>query len=197
MREAEPKDYEILVKKLKKVYKENKSGRQKIAVDVSFGVNKGQIFGILGANGAGKTSLLKMLAGEIISTSGESFLVGLKISQNLDHIRKNIGYCPQKDTLVENLTVKEQLELFYDLRCLPKKYKQGAITKKINEMNLQEEEDKRSGALSEENKRKLSIALAMIGNPSIILLDEPTLGMNSKARRLIWKIISDISREKK
>lgn len=89
----------------------------------------------------------------------------------MSQIRKNLGYCPQFDALVENLTVREQLELYYDLKCLPKKYKEKAIDMKIKEMSLEEYEDKLSGTLSGGNKRKLSVAMAMIGNPSIIFLD--------------------------
>lgn len=164
---------------------------------MSFGVKKGEVFGLLGVNGAGKTTTFKMLAGEIISTSGESYFCGLKISENLDRIRKNLGYCPQFDALVENLTVREQLELYYDMKCLPKKYKNFSISRKIKEMNLGEYEDKLSGTLSGGNKRKLSVALAMIGNPSIIFLDEPSTGMDPQARRFMWKVISRISTERK
>lgn len=170
----------------------------KVAVDnLSFGVQKGEVFGLLGINGAGKTTTFKMLAGEVVSTSGESYFCGLKISENLAEIRKNLGYCPQFDALIENLTVREQLELFYDMKCLPKKHKDEAITKKIHEMDLGKYEDKLSGTLSGGNKRKLSVALAMIGNPSIIFLDEPSTGMDPKARRFMWKVISRITTERK
>lgn len=79
------------------------------------------------------------------------------------------------------------------MKCLPKKYKDLAIERKIKEMNLEEYEDKLSGTLSGGNKRKLSVAMAMIGNPSIIFLDEPSTGMDPKARRFMWKVISRIS----
>lgn len=81
--------------------------KYKVAVDnLSFGIEKGEVFGLLGVNGAGKTTTFKMLAGEIVSTSGDSYFCGMKISENLSKIRKNLGYCPQFDALVENLTVK-------------------------------------------------------------------------------------------
>ncbi len=96
----------------------------KVAVDnLSFGVQKGEVFGLLGVNGAGKTTTFKILAGEIVSTSGDSYFNGYKISEHLTKIRKNLGYCPQFDALIENLTVREQLELYYDMKCLPAKYK--------------------------------------------------------------------------
>jgi ATP-binding cassette subfamily A (ABC1) protein 3 len=99
--------------------------------------------------------------------------------------------------LIENLTVHEQLELFYDMKCLPKKHKQKAIEQKIKELNLSKHQNKLSGALSGGNKRKLSVAMAMIGNPSILFLDEPSTGMDPQARRFMWKVISRISTEKK
>lgn len=169
-----------------------------MAVDnLSFAVSKGEVFGLLGVNGAGKTTTFKILAGEIISTSGESYFGGLKISENLSTIRKNLGYCPQFDALIENLTVREQLELYYDMKCLPSKFKEDTISEKIREMGLVEYEDKLSGTLSGGNKRKLSVAMALIGNPSIVFLDEPSTGMDPKARRFMWKVISRISKERK
>jgi ATP-binding cassette subfamily A (ABC1) protein 3 len=89
------------------------------------------------------------------------------------------------------------LELFYDLKSLPGELRDELVSQKIKEMNLEEYEDKLSGTLSGGNKRKLSVAMAMIGNPNIIFLDEPSTGMDPKARRFMWKIISRIASEKK
>jgi ATP-binding cassette subfamily A (ABC1) protein 3 len=156
-------------------------------------VSRGEVFGLLGVNGAGKTTTFKMLAGEIVSTAGESYLTGLQVSENLSVIRKSLGYCPQFDALIENLTVREQLELFYDMKSLPKKHKQSIITSKITEMSLEEYTNKLSGTLSGGNKRKLSVAFAMLGNPSILFLDEPSTGMDPRARRVMWRVISRVS----
>ena len=196
--QAQPEDYEILTKGLRKVFAVDNDKGYKVAVDnLSFGVRKGEVFGLLGINGAGKTTTFKMLAGEEVSTDGESFFSGYKISENLPTIRKNLGYCPQFDALIEGLTVREQLELYYDMKCLPARFKQTAITEKIKELNLEEYEDKLSGSLSGGNKRKLSVAMAIIGNPKIVFLDEPSTGMDPKARRFMWKVISRISTERK
>jgi ATP-binding cassette subfamily A (ABC1) protein 3 len=84
--------------------------KHKVAVDkLSFGIKQGEVFGLLGINGAGKTTTFKMLAGEVTSTSGDSFFNGQRISENLDKVREGLGYCPQFDALIENLTVREQL----------------------------------------------------------------------------------------
>lgn len=107
---ADPEEYEILTKHLRKVYMIDSEKQHKVAVDnLSFGIRKGEVFGLLGVNGAGKTTTFKILAGEVTSTSGDSYFCGLKISENLDTIRESLGYCPQFDALVENLTVREQL----------------------------------------------------------------------------------------
>lgn len=95
--------------------------KYKVAVDnLSFGIKKGEVFGLLGVNGAGKTTTFKILSGEIVSSSGESYFLGYKTSEELKKVRENLGYCPQFDALVENLTVREQLELFYDMKSLPR-----------------------------------------------------------------------------
>ena len=195
---ADPEEYEILTKNLRKVYMLDSDKKYKVAVDnLSVAIEKGEVFGLLGVNGAGKTTTFKMLAGEITSTSGDSYFTGMKISDNLRKVRQNLGYCPQFDALIENLTVREQLELFYDLKSLPGELRDELVSQKIKEMNLEEYEDKLSGTLSGGNKRKLSVAMAMIGNPNIIFLDEPSTGMDPKARRFMWKIISRIASEKK
>jgi ATP-binding cassette, subfamily A (ABC1), member 3 len=107
--------------------------RHKVAVDnLSFGIKKGEVFGLLGVNGAGKTTTFKMLSGEITSTSGDSYFSGLKISENVDKVREELGYCPQFDALIESLTVYEQLELFYDLKSLSRESKEAAINSKID-----------------------------------------------------------------
>lgn len=103
---ANPDDYTIITKDLRKVYMLG-GDKHKIAVDkVSFTVSKGDVFGLLGVNGAGKTTTFKMLAGEITSTSGDAYFNGMKISENLNEVRNSLGYCPQFDALLENLTVR-------------------------------------------------------------------------------------------
>lgn len=112
-------------------------------------------------------------------------------------MREGLGYCPQFDALVENLTVEEQLELYYDLKSLSREFKKEAIKRKIQELDLTEYVDRLSGTLSGGNKRKLSVAMAMIGNPRIVFLDEPSTGMDPKARRFMWKVIARVATQKK
>jgi ATP-binding cassette subfamily A (ABC1) protein 3 len=104
---ADPEEYEILTKNLRKVFMLDSAKNYKVAVDnLSVAIEKGEVFGLLGVNGAGKTTTFKMLAGEITSTSGDSYFTGMKISENLKKVRQNLGYCPQFDALIENLTVR-------------------------------------------------------------------------------------------
>lgn len=190
---ANPDDYTIITKDLRKVYMLG-AGKHKVAVDrVSFTVSKGDVFGLLGVNGAGKTTTFKMLSGEVTSTSGDAYFNGMKISDNLTKVRKSLGYCPQFDALLENLTVREQLELYYDMKGLPIGIKGRLINDKINELNLKKYEHILSGTLSGGNKRKLSVACAMIGDPSILFLDEPSTGMDPQARRFMWRVISSVA----
>jgi ATP-binding cassette, subfamily A (ABC1), member 3 len=187
-----------LTKQLRKVYMLNGVDKHRVAVDnLSFGIEQGEVFGLLGVNGAGKSTAFKMLAGEITSTSGEAYFQGLKISENLDKIRQNLGYCPQFDPLFEHLTVEEHLEMLYDLKSLDSMQRETAIDRKINELGLALYRHKLAGTLSGGNKRKLSVAIAMIGNPHIVFLDEPSTGMDPKARRFMWRVIAKVSMEMK
>jgi ATP-binding cassette, subfamily A (ABC1), member 3 len=194
---AWPVDFEILTKRLRKVYMVDGPTKHKVAVDnLSFGIKKGEVFGLLGVNGAGKTTTFKMLSGEVTSTAGDSYFKGLKISENLSSIREDLGYCPQFDALVDNLSVYEQLELYYDLKSLAGEDREAVINDKIDKLDLRQYADRLSGTLSGGNKRKLSVAMAMIGNPRIVFLDEPSTGMDPKARRFMWKVINRIATER-
>ena len=197
IKKASPSDYSILVNQIRKVFASSKSNF-KVAVDsVSFAIPNGECFGLLGINGAGKTTTFKMLCGEIAPTSGSIQIAGYSLNENLSKIRENIGYCPQFDSLLDLLTAREHLELFAALKGIPSNLSQKLIDKKLNEMNLKPFEHITAGTYSGGNKRKLSVALAMLGNPPIVFLDEPSTGMDPEARRFMWNVISRISSERK
>lgn len=116
---ADPAGKAILVKNLRKVFMLG-GGSYKVAVDnVSFGIDNGEVFGLLGVNGAGKTTTFKMLSGELKPTSGQAWVAGRSVITELEAARVNIGYCPQFDALLDNLTVREHLELFSDVKGIP------------------------------------------------------------------------------
>lgn len=186
------KDDVIQIHGLRKVY--TTSGKKlKVAVrNMWLGVPKGEVFGLLGINGAGKTTTIATLCGEIEPTDGSAMLVGLDVAKNVEKVHHLIGYCPQFDALFETLTVREHLELYARIKCLEADKILTAVECKIKEMDLSEYSDKFAGGLSGGNKRKLSVAIAMLGSPDIVFLDEPSTGVDPVARRHMWEVISRI-----
>uniref|UniRef100_K3W614 ABC transporter domain-containing protein n=1 Tax=Globisporangium ultimum (strain ATCC 200006 / CBS 805.95 / DAOM BR144) TaxID=431595 RepID=K3W614_GLOUD len=183
----------VKLQQIRKIYKGNK-----IAVrNLSFGLPKGECFGYLGINGAGKTTTMKMLTGDIIPTSGQGTLGGFDILSQQIEIRRLIGYCPQFDALFELLSVREHLELFAQIKGVFSHELDAVVKDLMHQMNLDDFEHKLAGTLSGGNKRKLSVAIAMIGSPPIIFLDEPSTGMDPVSRRFMWNVIADISTTKK
>ncbi|KAJ1435102.1 P-loop containing nucleoside triphosphate hydrolase protein, partial [Ochromonadaceae sp. CCMP2298] len=152
---------------------------------LTFGIPKGECFGFLGINGAGKTTTLSILSGDFPPSSGEAYIDGFSIRSDQTNIRKRIGYCPQFDALLELLTVREHLELYGRVKGLTGAPLEARVRAKLVQLDLSDFEDKTAGALSGGNKRKLSVAVATIGEPSIVFLDEPSTGMDPVARRCV------------
>ncbi|KAG3111793.1 ABC transporter A family member 1 [Phytophthora idaei] len=166
----------------------------KVAVrDLSFGLKRGECFGFLGINGAGKSTTMKMLTGDVPPSCGTATLGGFNILTEQIEVRRQIGYCPQFDALFDLLTVREHLELFGAIKGVPQSSLDRVVLEKIHQLNLSDFEHKLAGSLSGGNKRKLSVAIAMIGSPAIIFLDEPSTGMDPVSRRFMWDVIADIS----
>jgi len=189
--------YTIKVDKLRKVYPIG-GGQYKVAVDqLSFGVKNGECFALLGVNGAGKTTTFKILSGDYTQTSGRAYINGYEIPENLKEAQRNIGYCPQFDSILDLLTAKEHLYLYAAIKGIPNAIRGRMVEKHLVEMNLKQYENIPAGTYSGGNKRKLSVAIAMIGNPPVVFLDEPSTGMDPEARRFMWNVISRISRERK
>ena len=128
-------------------------------------------------NGAGKTTTFKILTGEITQTEGEAYIMGYNTKENLNQARLFIGYCPQFDALLDNLTGEEHLYLYAAIKGIPKDKRKALIDRKLAEMDLKQYATKCAGTYSGGNKRKLSVAIAMLGNPPIVFLDEPSTGM--------------------
>lgn len=196
----EEKDvYSIKIKNLEKTYSSCFSNSNHAIRNVSFCLEYGDCFALLGVNGAGKSSLFKCLTNEILPEKGNIYINGRSISSDFENIRNQLGYCPQIDAIFEELTVKENLEFYAAIKGVTsdKTIKENIISSLISELKLSEFTHKLSGQLSGGNKRKLSVAIAMIGNPPIILLDEPSAGMDPEARRYMWSVIHSITKEKK
>jgi ATP-binding cassette, subfamily A (ABC1), member 3 len=185
-------DSSILLNEVKKVY-----GTGKYAVKgVSLGIPIGECFGLLGVNGAGKTSLLSILSGQNTPTAGTITLGGYDLFSNLHRCRQNIGYCPQFDALFDLLSARQHLTLYAKMKGIKPKDIAKEVEAKLTEMGLTEYADRNSSGYSGGTKRKLSVAMAMLGEPSLIFLDEPSTGMDPMARRFMWDVISDIVTER-
>ncbi|RVE68758.1 hypothetical protein OJAV_G00094540 [Oryzias javanicus] len=182
----------LKIENMTKVYKSRKMGRI-LAVDrLCLGVRPGECFGLLGVNGAGKTTTFKMLTGDECTTGGEAFINGHSILKDLLRVQQSIGYCPQFDALFDDMTAREHLELYTRLRGVPWKDQAKVVQWALEKLELSKYADRPAGTYSGGNKRKLSTAIALIGYPPLIFLDEPTTGMDPKARRFLWNLILDI-----
>uniref|UniRef100_A0A671P109 P-type phospholipid transporter n=1 Tax=Sinocyclocheilus anshuiensis TaxID=1608454 RepID=A0A671P109_9TELE len=180
------------LRQLTKVYKR----KQKPAVDrLCVGIPPGECFGLLGVNGAGKTSTFKMLTGDSVVTKGEAFLAGKSILREIDEVHQNMGYCPQFDAINDLLTGREHLEFYAILRGVPEKEVCEVAEWGIRKLGLVKYVDKKAGSYSGGNMRKLSTAISLIGAPPVIFLDEPTTGMDPKARRALWSCIHSVIKE--
>ena len=192
----------VKIKNFKKIFKISKikyiisccknKGNEAIK-NLSFCVEEGECFGILGLNGAGKSTTFKCITQEIYQTNGEILFKGENTQGNFGLIKNKFGYCPQYDTFFEYLTVYENLEFFAKLKGVKQEYLNELISALISEMRLQEFTKTISSTLSSGNKRKLSVAISMLGNPPILLLDEPTTGMDPEAKRTMWSVIHKIA----
>ncbi|XP_051713429.2 retinal-specific phospholipid-transporting ATPase ABCA4 isoform X1 [Oryctolagus cuniculus] len=182
----------LKLNKLTKIY----SGTSSPAVDrLCVGVRPGECFGLLGVNGAGKTTTFKMLTGDTTVTSGDATVAGKSILTNISDVHQSMGYCPQFDAIDDLLTGREHLYLYARLRGVPAKEIGKVANWCIQSLGLSLYVDRLAGTYSGGNKRKLSTAIALIGCPPLVLLDEPTTGMDPQARRMLWNTIVSIIRE--
>lgn len=160
------------------------------AVDhISFQVHQGEIFGFLGANGAGKTTAMRILCGLSIPTAGEGTVMGHNILTDSELIKAGIGYMSQKFALYDDLTVLENMELFAGIYGVPKAeiYPRSMVL--LKKMNFEDQKDRIVGKLPLGWKQRLAFAVSLIHNPQIVFLDEPTGGVDPQARRDFWKMI--------
>lgn len=159
---------------------------------LSTAINPSECFGLLGINGAGKTSTFKMLTSDIKISGGEAWVQGISLKSNMKKVHERIGYCPQFDALIEELTGRETLRLFALCRGIPNNKLNDVISKLSGDFNFKKHLDKQVRAYSGGNKRKLSTAVALLGNPVIVYLDEPTTGMDPGAKRNLWDVMCDV-----
>lgn len=156
---------------------------------ITFEVKKGEIFGFLGANGAGKTTAMKMLIGISTPTSGEAQVAGFDVYKNAEDIKKNIGYMSQKFALYDDLTVKENITFFGGIYGLSRKRIKEKRCQLVEELGLQKVTNELVSSLPLGWKQKLAFSVALLHEPKIIFLDEPTGGVDPITRRQFWEMI--------
>ena len=178
----------VTCKNLKKRY----PGALKTAVDgVSFAVQSGTCFALLGPNGAGKSTTMNMMTGLVPLGEGDGYVGGKAVSNSLDAIFKGMGYCPQHGGLFPKLNVREHLEFYCDVRGMGEGTKHQTMSFLMKKLGLDAHAEKLSTELSGGNKRKLAMAIAMVGKPDVLLLDEPTAGVDPGIRRNVVEAIHE------
>ncbi len=161
------------------------------ANEITFEVYKGEIFGFLGANGAGKTTAMRMLCGLSIPSSGNAIIAGFDVYRQTEKIKKNIGYMSQKFSLYEDLTIIENIEFFGGIYGLGRKQIKIKSDEMITTMGLQNEAKELVRSLPLGWKQKLSFLVSILHEPSIVFLDEPTGGVDPVTRRQFWDLIGE------
>lgn len=156
---------------------------------ISFEVARGEVFGFLGANGAGKTTAIKMLTGLLLPTSGEARVAGYDVYRETESIRRRIGYMSQRFSLYEDLTVRENIELYGGIYGLSDARIAARSTELIDRLGLDEVRDTLVGSIPLGWKQKLAFSVAVIHEPAVVFLDEPTSGVDPITRRQFWEMI--------
>ncbi|MBK8565335.1 MAG: ABC transporter ATP-binding protein [Saprospiraceae bacterium] len=160
------------------------------AVDaISFEVREGEVFGFLGANGAGKTTAMKMLTGLLSPTSGEGSVAGFDVYKQAEKIKRNIGYMSQKFALYDDLTVRENVRFFGGIYGLRRREVLDKTERLLEELELQSVEKQQVGSLPLGWKQRLAFSVALLHDPRIVFLDEPTGGVDPITRRQFWEMI--------
>jgi len=157
--------------------------------EITFEVSKGEIFGFLGANGAGKTTAMRMLCGLSSPSSGKAEIAGFDVYKETEKIKKNIGYMSQKFSLYEDLTILENIKFFGGIYGLSDKQIKSKGEELVTQLGLQGEAKKLVGSLPLGWKQKLSFSVAVLHQPKIVFLDEPTGGVDPVTRRQFWDLI--------
>ncbi|XP_001662815.2 ATP-binding cassette sub-family A member 1 [Aedes aegypti] len=182
----------VQIRNLRKVY-----GSGKVAVDgLSLNLYEGQITVLLGHNGAGKTTTMSMLTGMFSPSSGTALINGYDIRRRMDEVRGSMGFCPQHNVLFDELTVHEHLQFAARLKGIRSDEVRSQVDRYINRLGLMEKARAEASTLSGGMKRKLSVGMAMCGNPKVVLLDEPSTGVDPTARHALWDFLHEEKRDK-
>jgi ABC-2 type transport system ATP-binding protein len=180
-------DYAISINNLTK-----KFGSFTAVNGISFDIPKGKIFGFLGPNGSGKSTTIRMICGVLRPTSGEGKVLGYDLIKDTEIIKQNIGYMSQKFSLYEDLTVEENLDFYGNIYMMSREQLQERKKQLIEMANLKGKEKSLAGTLSGGWKQRLALGCSLIHNPSLLILDEPTAGVDPVSRREFWHSITQL-----
>ena len=186
-------DVAIKAEKLTKRYSSRKSTAaiQDLDLEIPFGI----LFGLVGPDGAGKTTTLGILSSVMEPSSGKAWIGGFDAHSQAEKIRKCIGYMPQNFSLYPDLSVRENLNFFADIQHVPAAQKKSRITEMLAFTHLEDFEARRAGKLSGGMKKKLALACAMVHNPKVLILDEPSTGVDPVSRRELWVLLAKVVQE--
>lgn len=183
-----PTTAQVIINGIQKEYEGRYGQPKKLALKgVSFFIDENECFGLLGGNGAGKTTLISILTGVFSPSSGTALVAGSDILTEMDEVQGKIGVCPQFDIFYPELTTREHLLFYARLKGVPNEKEATAVT--LQEMELTSVADRQSRNLSGGMRRRLSMGIAIIGDPRIIILDEPTTGLDPLTRRQVWETL--------
>lgn len=183
-------DYAICAQNLTK-----KFGNFTAVDNINFSIPQGKIFGFLGPNGSGKSTTIRMLCGVLHPTSGNAFIMGKDVTKETEAVRQSIGYMSQRFSLYEDLTVEENLNFYAGVYGLSRKISETRKIELIAMANLTGKEKSLAGTLSGGWKQKLALGCALIHKPKLLILDEPTAGVDPVTRRVFWDIIHELARQ--
>ncbi len=183
-------DYLIEIHDLHKSF-----GKLEAVKGITLNIPRGKIFGILGPNGAGKSTLIRMLCGVLRPTSGTGRVFGYDIVKDAEIIKNHIGYMSQKFSLYEDLTVYENLKFYTEIYNVKRKHVEQRIDQIVNMAGLTGRKNQITGTLSGGWKQRLALGCTLIHKPELLILDEPTAGVDPVSRRIFWEIIYRLSRQ--
>ncbi|KAL4428467.1 hypothetical protein ABPG75_002556 [Micractinium tetrahymenae] len=187
----------ILLRSLRKVFPSRDGNAEKVAVaDLSLAIQRRECFGLLGPNGAGKTTTIRMLEGFMHASSGQAVVEGYSIASDMDSIYTLMGACPQHDLLWEGLTGREHLLFYARVKNLTGRALRRAVDDALRSVNLFAVGNELVGGYSGGMKRRLSVAISLVGDPQVVYLDEPSTGLDPASRQLLWNVIRAARKER-
>jgi ABC-2 type transport system ATP-binding protein len=172
-------------------------GKKKILKDVSLDIYPGEILGLVGRSGCGKSTLIKILVGYYIPDKGNILFNNLDITKNFNEVKEKVGYTTQENSFYEKLTVYENMVYYANLYNLNKKERKHRINELLNAVKLHESKDTLAGSISGGMKRRLDFAISLIHAPQLVILDEPTTGLDPVLVENFWEIVTEIVKKQK